>query len=142
MESLPTTVPTRILVIDDEEAARFGIRKALEKEQYLVELATNGQEALQKIREFSPQVVISDINMPKVNGLELKRMIEGIPELKLRAIPFIFTSTSDEPLIVKEAFSLGIQGYIKKSDNLAESVSNLDILIRFWSTSVHPNQYW
>jgi len=61
----------RILVIDDEEAARFGIRKALEKEQYLVELAVNGREALQKVREFSPHVVISDINMPHMDGITL-----------------------------------------------------------------------
>jgi CheY-like chemotaxis protein len=108
-----------------------------------VKYAFNGDEALRLIKANKDRIfmIISDINMPKVNGLELKRMIEGIPELKLRAIPFIFTSNSDEPLIVKEAFSLGIQGYIKKSDNLSESVSNLDILVKFWSSTVHPNRH-
>src|SRR5687768_276010 len=71
MEPSPPAGPARVLVIDDEEAARFGIRKALEKEQYLVELAANGQEALHKIREFSPHVVISDINMPQMDGITL-----------------------------------------------------------------------
>jgi len=110
MESLPTTVPARILVIDDEEAARFGIRKALEREQYLVELATNGQEALQKIREFSPHVVISDINMPQMDGITL---LKEMSRLEVPAPVILITAHGSES-VAAQGLRAGAYDYLAK----------------------------
>src|SRR5262245_66464885 len=98
MESPTTAVSSRVLVIDDEEAARFGIRKVLEKERYQVDLAGNGQEALQKIREFSPHVVISDINMPEMDGITLLKEMS-----RLEAAPpvILITAHGAEPVAVE-----------------------------------------
>src|SRR5262245_44746041 len=123
MELLPTTVPARILVIDDEEAARFGIRKALEREQYLVELATNGQEALQKIREFSPHVVISDINMPQMDGITL---LKEMSRLEVPA-PVILITAHGSELVAVEGLRAGAYDYIAKPfevDDLRKAVRN------------------
>ena len=120
---LPTTVPARILVIDDEEAARFGIRKALEKEQYLVELATNGQEALQKIREFSPQVVISDINMPQMDGITLLREMS---RLEVPAPVILITAHGSES-VAAQGLRAGAYDYLAKPfevDDLRKVVRN------------------
>ena len=123
MELLPTPVPARILVIDDEEAARFGIRKALEREQYLVELATNGQEALQKIREFSPHVVISDINMPQMDGITLlKEMIR----LEVPAPVILITAHGSES-VAAQGLRAGAYDYLSKPfevDDLRKAVRN------------------
>jgi two-component system, NtrC family, sensor kinase len=123
MESLPTTVPARILVIDDEEAARFGIRKALEKEQYVVELATNGQEALQKIREFSPHVVISDINMPHMDGITL---LKEMSRLEVPAPVILITAHGSES-VAAQGLRAGAYDYLAKPfevDDLRKAVRN------------------
>jgi len=123
MESLPSTVPARILVIDDEEAARFGIRKALEREQYLVELAANGQEALQKIREFSPHVVISDINMPHMDGITL---LKEMGRLEVPAPVILITAHGSES-VAAQGLRAGAYDYLAKPfevDDLRKAVRN------------------
>src|SRR5262245_16934547 len=122
MES-PTTDPARILVIDDEEAARFGIRKALEKEQYWVELAANGQEALQKIREFSPHVVISDINMPQMDGITL---LKEMGRLDVPA-PVILITAHGSEAVAAQGLRAGAYDYLAKPfevDDLRKAVRN------------------
>jgi signal transduction histidine kinase len=123
MESRPDVVPVRILVIDDEEAARFGIRKALEKEQYLVELAADGQEALQKIREFSPNVVISDINMPHMDGITL---LKEMGRLEVSAPVILITAHGSESVAV-QGLRAGAYDYLSKPfevDDLRKAVRN------------------
>ena len=61
----------RVLVIDDEDAARYGISRALSAQNYAVDEASDGREALEKIAQFAPDVIVSDINMPGMSGLEL-----------------------------------------------------------------------
>ena len=122
MES-PTTDPARILVIDDEEAARFGICKALEREQYLVELAANGQEALQKIREFSPHVVISDINMPQMDGITL---LKEMGRLEVPA-PVILITAHGSEAVAAQGLRAGAYDYLAKPfevDDLRKAVRN------------------
>ena len=103
--------------------------------------AYNGEEALELLKKNKDNIflIISDIGMPKINGLELKHMVESTPELKIKAIPFIFHSTNDSPIIIKEAYSMGIQGFIKKSADPTQSVQNLEIIVKFWSSIAHPN---
>jgi CheY-like chemotaxis protein len=130
-----------IFVDDDKDEHPMFIRSLRQLCDNEVISAFNGEEALQVIKENKDDIflIICDINMPKINGLELKRVIEGTPELKIKAIPFIFHTTHATDLVIKEAYSLGIQGFIQKSNDLSKSVSNLDIIVKFWSTIVHPN---
>jgi CheY-like chemotaxis protein len=116
-----------------EEMSTFTNREIL--------VAENGEKALELITKHLSEIfmIVSDINMPKLTGLELKRIIEGRPELKLKAIPFVFHSSIADPIIVKEAFALGIQGFILKTHHFRESVRNLEILLKFWDSTVHPN---
>jgi len=65
----------RILIVDDEENARLGLSKLLSQEGYLVDLAANGTEALEVLRRQRVNLVISDINMPDMNGIMFLREI-------------------------------------------------------------------
>lgn len=128
--------------IDDDIHEHTFFKKALaEICKNEVKSAYNGEEGLKIIKENKDNIfiIICDINMPKLNGLELKRVIEGTPELKLQAIPFIFHSTHNNAIVVKEAYALGIQGFVEKSRDMSKSVPNLDILVKLWSNIVHPN---
>lgn len=132
----------KFVFIDDDVQEHIMFKKELRKYcDNEVVSAYDGAEGLNLIRSNKDDIfiIICDINMPKINGLELKRVIEGTPELKIKAIPFVFHSIHDSGIIVKEAYALGIQGFVRKSDDLTKSYTNLEILIRFWSSIVHPN---
>jgi CheY-like chemotaxis protein len=105
--------------------------------------AYNGEDGFSLIRENKNNIflIISDMNMARVNGLELKRLIESTPELKMKAIPFVFHSTVTDELVVKEAYSLNIQGYIQKRSDVKTSVEVLRHFIEFWTKTMHPNYF-
>ena len=80
----PTVSGLRVLVVDDEESARILFREYLTLEECKVEVAEAGEEALAKIYNFHPEVVLLDVLMPRLTGNELVRMIkEWKPEIKV-----------------------------------------------------------
>ncbi len=82
----------RILVVDDEESIRFLYKEELEEEGYVVECAKNGEEALEMLSAFKPDLVSLDIKMPVMDGIEtLKRIRE-----KERQLPVVLCSAYGE----------------------------------------------
>jgi DNA-binding response OmpR family regulator len=74
----------KIMVVDDEENIRFLYKEELEDEGFSVELAKNGEEALEKLPDFKPDLITLDIKMPGMNGIEvLKRIREQDRELPI-----------------------------------------------------------
>jgi len=87
-----------------------------------------------------PFVILCDINLPGMNGLDFKRQIDDDQELRQKSIPFIFFSTSDDKRIVIEAFTeMTVQGYFKKSSSIPELKKVLSVIIDYWKLSKHPN---
>jgi DNA-binding NtrC family response regulator len=73
--------PKRILVVDDEENARIGLSRLLEREGYIVESVGNGFEALNYLRQQEVNLIITDINMPEMNGIVfLKELNKSYPQ--------------------------------------------------------------
>jgi CheY-like chemotaxis protein len=82
----------KILIVDDEESIRFLYKEELEEEGYIVECAKNGEEALEKLIVFKPDLISLDIKMPVMDGIEaLKRIRE-----KERHLPIILCSAYGE----------------------------------------------
>lgn len=82
----------KILIVDDEESIRFLYQEELEEEGYIVECAKNGEEALEKLSAFQPDLISLDIKMPVMDGIEaLKRIRE-----KERHLPIILCSAYGE----------------------------------------------
>lgn len=104
----------RILLVDDEEGIRLLYREEFEEEGYDVATASNGEEALEKFSQESPDLVILDINMPGMNGIEvLRRMKEINPEL-----PVILSSAYQE--YKQDLGTWASEDYIVKSANMDE----------------------
>jgi two-component system NtrC family sensor kinase len=112
----PSLHPAKVLVIDDEEAARFGISKALEREGHQVELASDGEEALRKIHDFQPQSVISDINMPNMDGITLLKEV-GRSECSPPVI--LITAHGSEAMAI-QALRAGAYDYLLKPFDIEE----------------------
>ena len=100
----------RILVVDDEQLIRWTLQKSLEKAGYGVLLAETGEEALQKVKEEAPDVVLLDINLPDMDGY---KVLEQALKIDPAIIPIMVTALEDVDLVVR-AIRLGALDYITK----------------------------
>ena len=102
----------KILIIDDVDANRFVLRDIIMDMGYQPILAENGVQALKIVNRLWPQLIISDIAMPEMDGYELCEVLKKDP--KTRDIPIIFISAFDNPEDVVKGFDLGGEDYITK----------------------------
>ncbi|MDE3251504.1 MAG: response regulator [Bacteroidota bacterium] len=116
----------KILVAEDEPMLLKTIELKLKKEGYEVITTTDGREAIAKIRETGPDLVISDIMMPYASGLEIVSFLrtEGV-----KKIPVIILSAMEQEKVVMEAFELGADDYITKPFSLNELTIRVKKLI-------------
>jgi DNA-binding NarL/FixJ family response regulator len=112
----------KVLIVDDHELFRDGIRSLLSTEGIeVVGEASDGLEALEKVRRLQPDIVLLDIMMPRCDGLEATRLIKAeMPDTKI----VILTAVEDDGNIF-EAIKSGAQGYLLKSMRGAQFVSLL-----------------
>jgi CheY-like chemotaxis protein len=103
----------KILVADDEEGIRILYKEELEEDGYEVAVAANGKEALALLTTFLPDLVILDIKMPEINGLDILQQIRTI----LRDLPVILSSAYPEYQQNLETWAS--DAYVVKSSNLA-----------------------
>ncbi len=85
-----------------------------------------------------PMFIICDVNMPLINGLELRQKINKNEKLRFMAIPFLFWSTSGSEALIKQAYSLNIQGFFKKPDSMEELKKIITAIMIYWDYSYHP----
>ena len=123
-----TTTMLRILVVDDDAAVRESLRRALQLEQYEVQLAADGVEALDLIRDGSaePDAVILDVSMPRLDGLEVCRRLrrDGNP------IPILMLTARDEVSDRVAGLDAGADDYVVKPFALEELLARLRALLR------------
>lgn len=86
-----------------------------------------------------PFIILCDVNMPKMNGLELKERIQQNDYLKQKGIPFIFISTNANAITVRKAQVLSVQGYFEKPNNIDDIRKMLKILFDYWELCRHIN---
>ncbi len=100
----------RVLLADDHEAMLERVARLLETEYSVVGTATDGQQALEAARELEPDVLVLDISMPVMNGIETaRRLKEAGSETRI-----VFLTVHDDPDFVREALEAGALGYVIK----------------------------
>lgn len=118
----------KVLVVDDEEAILELLKYNLEKEGYDVKVAANGKVGVETARKFKPDVVLLDIMMPVMDGVEACRQLRSIPELVNMYIIFL-TARSEEYSEVA-AFDVGADDYITKPIKPRALMSRIQALLR------------
>ena len=117
-------MPISILIVDDEEGIRNSLAAYLKLEGYRVDSAANGKEALEKLRQSKFNVVLLDINMPVMDGLETLQAIKAI-DFSIQVIMMTAYSTFDKTL---KSLEYGATDYILKPfDDLSEILSLVKI---------------
>jgi len=118
----------KILVADDHELMRRGVRSLLEAEAgwKVVGEANNGQELLKKAQELKPDIVVLDIGMPLLNGLEASRRLKKVlPEVKI-----LILSMHDSEQMARAVLEAGARGYVTKADTARDLVLAIEALRR------------
>lgn len=102
----------RLLVVDDEPNLLRAVAACLKAEGYEVSTARSGQEALLQLAESIPDLIISDIRMPGMDGYKLARQLRGSPRTAL--VPIVFLTAKDETADRVEGFRAGVDVYLTK----------------------------
>jgi putative nucleotidyltransferase with HDIG domain len=116
----------RVLVVDDSPSLLLFVKQGLEKAGFTVDVADNGRAALELIRAHPFDVILCDVNMPVMDGFELRRKLLG--KQKYARIPFIVISVSDRESDIERMRSMGIAGYVTKPFKVEQLVVLLERL--------------
>jgi chemotaxis protein histidine kinase CheA/CheY-like chemotaxis protein len=119
--------PTRLLVVDDAWTVRMTMKQLLEDAGYQVDTAQNGNAALECLRQVLPDLVLTDLEMPEMNGLELARRMRDIPAW--RDIPLVMITSRSANKHQKASQQAGVQLYLTKPYRDAELLAQIGRLL-------------
>jgi DNA-binding NarL/FixJ family response regulator len=105
-------MPKRLLVVDDDASLLMAVSETLRAEGYVVVTARRGAEALVRVVERTPDLIISDIRMPGMDGYQLARNLRSTPHTRL--IPVVFLTAKDEIADRIAGFRSGVDAYVTK----------------------------
>jgi two-component system response regulator VicR len=128
---MPNPAPKKILLAEDVRAIALQLSHALEKAGYEVQVARDGDECLEKVASFKPDLLVLDLIMPKLTGLEVLRTVKG--DSNLASIPAVMLTTSAREEDRTASLNGGADDYIIKPVNFRKfSESLFQLLDRFF----------
>jgi two-component system KDP operon response regulator KdpE len=123
-----------ILVVDDEAQITRVLKTTLSARGYGIRTAADGKQALQEMKSWSPDLIITDLRMPNMDGLELCRVVRAESR-----IPIIVLSVKGEEAIKVEALDAGADDYVTKPFNVNELLARVRAALRRASTPEQPD---
>lgn len=132
-----------IVIIEDDTDDQDVLAEIFKELNYSNELIFFGDsiQALEYLTDtdIEPFIVMSDINMPKLNGMELREKIHNNEDLRMKSIPYLFFSTSAEQSHVIDAYSRSIQGFFIKPNQYEKLKSVIIKIVEYWKECESPN---
>ncbi len=131
-----------ILILEDNSGYQELYKIAFEELNFVNKIVffKDGQKILEYLSSSSekPFIIFSDINVPKLNGLELKEKIDSNEVLKLKCIPFLFFSTTSSQSQIIKAYFKSAQGFFIKPDTYQKLVQRIKVIIDYWQECESP----
>ena len=126
---------------DDQNIFKSAYKTAGIENELLI--MNNGEEALEFIKQAkeAPFVIISDINMPKMNGLELLQEMKHDRMSQFKSIPYLIISSSTSETEIVSAYKFGAQGYFGKTMSMVDQVELILNIKKYWAKCRHPSYY-
>ena len=133
-----------LVIVEDDKDDQDFIQEVLQELDTPNELIffTRCNAAFDYLKSTTDSVflILCDINLPGISGLDFKRQIDADPELRQKSIPFVFLSTTSNKEIVKEAYTtMTVQGFFKKKESMRDAKYALSLILEYWRLCDHPN---
>ena len=104
-----------------------------------LELFSTSDQLIERLGEnVNPFIIISDVNLPKIDGFELRQRLADLPGIRYKSIPFVFWSTSASDEQIKKAYDSGGHGFFIKGSTYNEIKDSLNIIMIYWKNSRSP----
>ena len=134
-----------VIIIEDDSDDKEMLDEVFQKLGYGNQLLffTDGQQALDFLNssDVVPFLILSDINMPKLDGFALRDKIRMDAKLQLKCIPYLFFSTASSQKAVVDAYSLSVQGFFIKQNSMAELEKTITVIMEYWKRCVAPKHF-
>lgn len=132
-----------IIIIEDDEDDQQFLKNVFTKLAYPNEVIffSDGLEALAYLMKPSviPFLILSDINMPKLDGLELRRKLKNDADLAIKCIPYLFFTTTGNQRAVIDAYSASAQGFFIKQYTMEKIEETISTIMKYWKMCETPN---
>ena len=134
-----------IIIIEDDLDDQFVLEEVFSELGYANQRKyfENGRAALDYLYSTKerPFIIISDINLPELSGLELRRKVQTDAELSLRCIPYVYFTTAINQQVVIDAYSTSAQGFFVKPAEFDEIKTTIKVMIDYWKRCAAPNNF-
>ncbi len=121
----------KILIVEDEEPIRELLRMELEQEGFIVDVAANGQEGLDKVKEFSPDLIVCDVMMPVMDGFTMQEKLNQ--DENYRDIPLIFLTAKSDKKDIRFGKSIGAEDYLTKPFEFEDLLVSINAKLKKYS---------
>ena len=134
-----------IIIIEDDEDDQFLLEDVFNSLNYSNKRIYfgDGQSALEHLQKVSsvPFLILSDINMPRLSGFELREKLHTDAELQIKCIPYLFFSTAISQEAVIAAYSMSAQGFFVKQGIFDELKITIQVIMEYWKRCAAPNNF-
>jgi len=134
-----------IVIIEDDPDDQFLLEEVFKELAYTNERKyfLDGLSALEYLHATPdrPFIIISDINLPKLNGLELRQKVQTDAELNLKCTPYVYFTTAINQRAVIDAYSTSAQGFFVKPSGFEETRNTIKVMIEYWKMCAAPNNF-
>ncbi|ARK08845.1 response regulator [Fibrella sp. ES10-3-2-2] len=137
------SITAPIVCIEDDEDDQHLLKLVFKDLQIERELLffDNGETALEYLihTEQKPSLILCDVNLPIINGVELRKQLNSNEALRKKSIPFLFFSTSADLRLVRTAYELTVQGFFRKANSYASLKRQIGLILDYWNDCIHPD---
>ncbi len=134
-----------VIIIEDDKDDEMILKDVFAKLGYPNEpiFFNDGQSALDFLDSSNvvPFLILSDINMPKLDGFALRSKVKMDAKLQLKCIPYLFFTTASSQRAVIDAYSLSVQGFFIKQTKIAELEKTISVIMEYWQRCASPNNF-
>ena len=134
-----------VIIIEDDPDDQEILKTVFRKLDYKNELIffTDGEKALHFLNQpkVVPFIILSDINMPKLTGFELRKKLKTDAELAIKCIPYLFFSTALNQKAVIDAYGMSAQGFFVKDNSFTELEKTITVIMEYWKRCAAPNNF-
>jgi len=134
-----------IIVIEDDIDDKELLEEIFVKLGYINKIIffADGNEALEFLNktEEPPFLILSDINMPKINGFELRKKVFTNEQLHIKCIPYLFFTTGATKQSVIDAYAMTVQGFFVKPNSQQDLEHTIKTIVEYWQQCIAPSHY-